>query len=48
MRSGLPDAAGKQDFHKNAENEMKQIIENLQKEKELVMLDYENLNTNNY
>ena len=23
MRSGLPEAAGKQDFYKNAENEMK-------------------------
>jgi hypothetical protein len=48
MRSGKPDAAGKHDVYKNAENEMKQIIENLQKEKELVMLDCENLNTNNY
>ena len=27
---------------------MKEIIENLQKEKELVQLDYENLNTNNF
>ena len=27
---------------------MKEIIENLQKEKELVQLDYENLNANNF